>query len=455
VDSTGEYGCIDVMSNIPGLDVVPDIYLGRIPVSNAEETAVMVDKILAYGNTPRAPGPQSGVFLFGSQLHRKIYTSKHNTWIADATQFLHYQIRPILTSSTSAFRDAIIDEMYEDSLTSGTFCNATTPRDASQVMEALSKAYNLVFLTGHGGADHITLCTRCSPWQLLWAREARTLQTPVYSNIMTLSCSTMEMRDTLKTLAKEFLLDPRGGGISYTGASGIDYASYRQRYLLMTMQYLAHRGVTRIARAHWLAVGRDSHPRSIERHVYLVSQYWGDPETQLWTRPVSDQDRLDVAVVKDRGRIRVAVAPARDSVLISAWDGGEYLQRTFSSNGVATFDAVPESVATLTITASAHNYLPVSRKFSLHRTMTARADAAVPGVGMQISRGSGALLFRFSGIAEQEISIRDPRGRLVGKRRFSGGGNRDWHVNGLAAGVYVVETSNGLRRTSRRVAVPR
>lgn len=439
----GKYVCDHVEPAMSGVDLWNDVYIGRLPASNADEARIMIDKIMAYRSTPRPRQYADDIFFTGVQLFG-LWNQLGSEWeMDDVTYFWHYGIRPYFMNTSSLFRASSIYEMYEDSvLPNGRIRNDTLVLTPQMMSEQLSRGYNLAFLSFHGKPSAIRIWSN-TPRSNFTQDDVLQMRSEYYSNIISISCSVMEMKeDSQMCFAKSFLVNPNGGGVSYTGASAVDFYSMRTEHYVKAAQLLNTQNIHRIAQAYELA-----NVMTINRYSQFVVQHWGDPELEMWSRSATAQDTFAISIVNRGGQYHVSVTPPVDSVLVCAYKKDKVFLRGYTNRGTAVFDAVDPSIDSIRLTATCPDYLPSCIYFNASdiaspvRPLVNAIGSRVPDASL-IASGS-RICVRFTGADRFQAAIMDVSGKIV-RQTSVATAPAYWNAAPLMPGPYfLVVRANG------------
>ncbi|RLG65655.1 hypothetical protein DRO02_01500 [archaeon] len=212
-DHDGIYGERKGLSIKDEIDWMPDIAVGRIPVSNEDEAENVVDKIISFESTPT-----------GQWFKRALLCGA----IISFSQGGYPGIEGAETCENIARlfpRDYNITKLYESSKDYHNYHNLTR----SSVVSHLNIGYGCVNFVSHGGYDSLWRVYKVDSrefWDCyLWRMDALMLSNKFkLSVVYAASCNTGAIdRDSL---AEGFILNPYGGGaIAYVGASRVSWAS--------------------------------------------------------------------------------------------------------------------------------------------------------------------------------------------------------------------------------------
>ena len=170
-----------------GMDLMPDVYVARLPASNGNDARILVNKI-KYFELPR----QRAIFI-GTELFTDTDVSEGEylkDYIADNVPQLK------------------IDKLYE----------SNGKANADTIANEINKGTMFVNFASHGSPDSIVWGT--GSWSIgdlnLLHNEYRL---PI---VFAMSCLTNSF-DTTDCLGEEFLLYPDGGALAYVGSTRVAY----------------------------------------------------------------------------------------------------------------------------------------------------------------------------------------------------------------------------------------
>ncbi|MBD3421953.1 MAG: hypothetical protein GF398_17720 [Chitinivibrionales bacterium] len=395
----GKYICDKIEPKIEGLDLWFDVYLGRLPASTGEEAKIMVDKIMHYRNTPRKKGYGDDMLMSCAQLHYLWTDYSRGISMDDASYYFFYKLRPIIQGKDSPFKNVRIDALFEDQMTEdGEIVNDSNVITNNHMTQTFSRGYNIVNFSFHGNPRGIRINSQLQE-NGFYAPDysmddVKDIESDNFSHFVSISCLVMKMPEGKKmNFAKSFLVNPKGGAVSFTGSSAIDYFNIRGTQYLKAAELMTKNSIKRLGRAYMLANALTS-----SRHNILVQQHWGDPELVLWTKSVEASDSFKIVVEKTNRRYQINVTPALDSVLVCAYKEGSVFKRSYTSNGIVEFDDIDAGISNLKITATKQDYLPGKVLMNTHGVTSAQrkvvaASRVLPAIktaGTQVRIAFGA-----------------------------------------------------------------
>jgi hypothetical protein len=454
-DSRGNYVCDSVVVASPALfELVPDVYIGRLPAASGQEMKILVDKIIAYRSTPHTTASQAGGLILSLQLFNNIGTYADGTYYSE-------QVYSVLRSTGSDFRSAVIDRIYEDSITpQGAVIPDSIRRTVDEYGLYLSRGYNFVLWNAHGSPRDLEV-TGIAPNEYFNTGNAAALQSATFSNMIGEACCALHTeRDTC--IAKSFLVNPHGGAVSFTGTTTYDYMTVRSRDVQEAFTALCLHKVHYISKAFELAlidqIGTGTWITSRE-DIYGL-QYWGDPEMEIWSRQVSASDTFQIYPENVNGKLRVHIAPAIDSVLVCAYKADGFFSRGYVTNGYADLDPLPVGIEKVKISARFHNYLPSSivvDDADVGVLQLAGASTVKAPFSARFARGSF-----FVNVGNTEpgalvtIAVYDLSGRLMDRAAIRGHSQElIMTPSSISTGIYLIKVQAGSHMLASRIKVVR
>ncbi len=445
-NESGEFVCDSVYPQLQGLDLWPDVYIGRFPVSNAEETRIMVEKTLRYEREPRSGGKSNDILFFGPKIHYRVpRDASGSVMVTDAAKFWHSEVVPALGGNHSRLRHSAIEEVYEDHVDNmGVLVPDSLLVTRDLIHQQLSQGYNLVFFSCHGHISHIQISSR-QPIVYTY-RDALQLESPTSSHVVSISCKVMQLpADSAYCFAKGLLVNPNGGAVTYSGSSEADYFSSKRKQYLKAVEHLARGRTSRIAKAFQNA------NLTLDRYNRFVHQFWGDPELPLHMRPLTDSDTIGVQVERAGNRLIIRTTPALDNALVCVLGAGTEFVREFTRDGEARLETPVEGDAVLTV--SHDDYLPTRMVLNAGEFPVAARPAPARGRQAFVAFAKGGSIFWKSAQSRQgAVRVRDCAGRVVYSHALQSGYGI---VSGLASGIYLAEFETSTRRQTIRITVAR
>jgi hypothetical protein len=341
-DGDGSYGEIE-----DSINLYPDMYVGRAPVSNISQAQKFVEKVLGYEKDPDLSYLEKALFA-ADILWSNPYTDQgiHKNMIEQQSFPLGYTITKLYHSQ-------------------GTL----TP---NAVKNALRQGQGLMNHDGHGWIDVMSAGTG-----YLRNADFDTLTNdPYYGICASIGCWTTAF--DFNCIAESFMNSQHGGGVAFIGNSSYGWGSpgnpgfgYSDRfdsrifYSLLVEDNAKIGEALSMAKVHFL-------PFSHEENVYRWHQYQmnllGDPEMPVWT---ATPETLFVSSpqVIPIGTSRVLISVLNKSTLtpvkhalVCIMKGNEsYASGYTDASGSIYLGVTPATTGSIDLTVTAHNYLVSER----------------------------------------------------------------------------------------------
>lgn len=343
-DGDGIYGEL-----ADGVDLYPDVFVGRAPLRSRDDAESFVAKLLAYERA------ETGGHCLDMLMAAEVLWTDPMTDSGIALNLIDRESVPP--------RFDPIDKLYE------TLGNETV----ESVKTALSDGKGHFLHSGHAWHNSMG-CGDGSlfRWDIFGLTNGEG-QPLIYS----IGCWPAAFDLDTDCIAERFLQSPSGGGVAFVGNSRYGWASpgnpgfgHSERFMQLFYRALF---VDRLRNAgSALAAAKASViPLSQEENVYRWHQYelnlLGDPEMPVWTAdPAELSVSMPDSVVPGPSVLSVTVRTAGGPVeeaLVCATNGGDVYERarTSSDGGVALSvdTALPDS---LTVTVTAPDCRPYRRR---------------------------------------------------------------------------------------------
>jgi hypothetical protein len=328
-----------------GVDLFPEVFLGRAPVSTVAQAENFVRKVLTYERPEMLDYQEKALF---------------------AAEVLWYD--PFTDASKS--KD-LIDERYLP----GRFDPVTKlyetlgNEDPYSVMNALDQGQNIF---NHDGHAYYSVMGMGSGY-LDNSQVDHLNNGDRIGLVYSIGCWPAAF--DYDCIAEHFVNNDAGGSVAFIGNSRYGWGSpgnpcfgYSDRFDQYFFKTLFEDGLTRLGEALSTAKAHYA-PRSQQENVYRWHQYQvtllGDPEMPLWTRTpramtVRYPDHLPAA---DSSQVMIAVdgpdgQPVAGALVCLMDEAAIYLRSETDVYGTATFSLPPAAAETLWVTVTAAEFIP-------------------------------------------------------------------------------------------------
>ena len=271
-----------------GLDLIPELYVGRAPVDDADEAAGFVAKVLAYEQAPPEDFVNTALF------------------VSEPTGYGIPAAMGIDPMASEIFPERFeIRKLYDE--WEG-YANAEENTYDAQ-LEAFDTGFNLYAHFGHGGGSDVSY---------LDMSDIHALDNgPRNGVFVTTACFSGAFHTEEQSGGEGFVANPDGGGIAYIGNTeiGLGFPSGMDYILQFYKELFSHRyPVVRLGELFSRArvdftTDRDRHEaQGPDRWCTLELVLFGEPEMQIWR---DEPARLEVEhpqrLVPGKNRLIVTV----------------------------------------------------------------------------------------------------------------------------------------------------
>ena len=196
---------------------LPDIAVGRFPVSTANEAKIMVDKTLDYATNANAGAWQNTLMFMGDDGNNNLHMDDANTAAEEtAKQHPGFLVKKVMWDAYKRGRSA----------TGYTYPDVRKTIIGQQERGALVMDY-----AGHGSEIQLSHET------VLRLNDFASFTNKNLPLWITASCDIMPFDGTTPTIGETALLNERGGAMAFYGTTRTVYAIYNKP---MNMAYLKH-----------------------------------------------------------------------------------------------------------------------------------------------------------------------------------------------------------------------
>jgi hypothetical protein len=350
-DGDAVFGEGYVSISVPGdgVDLYPDVWVGRIPSNSQAEAQLLVDKTLDYMQTPPM-GYQNDFLLLGEVLFPQTWNP------GDAIQF-----------DGAALCEDVLDSMLVQNRTVRMYENYTAypgalPEMKAAVLDSIDAGYNLVHHVGHG---YINTMSVGLLHQTLINSDADALTNGDEAFLLyAINCTSAAV--DYNCIAERYLTNPNGGAFGVMGSTRLDFPSTGRYYQNDFYGYLFHAATNELGKISALsrvpfvpfATQDNTH-----RWTQFAQIYLGDPNLEFWTDvPFSLTVNHSGTFTLGQGTYTVTVlqgaSPLADVRVALFKDGDAYAVGTTNGSGQVVLPFRPDETGSFSVGAYLHGALP-------------------------------------------------------------------------------------------------
>ncbi len=349
-DGDSNFGELPYNGN-PGddLDLYPDVWIGRLPSTDAATAKTVVDKTLNYCESPPL-GYQTDVLLLGEVLFPSEW-SPGGSVNADGAS----HCESVADSLSPAMRPVKLYENY-------TAYPGALPETKAAAVDSINRGYGIVHHVGHGyvntmsmGLGGLTLSNADA--EALHNGDATFL-------LYAFNCTSSAI--DFNCIAERFLLNDQGGAVASIGSSRGNSPATTRYYQDEFYSLMFHQGIRGLGRE--VALSRvpfvpfaSSYGTHYSTQMEMV--YLGDPSLELWT---GIPDPLVVthagSFTLGQGTFSVSVtrsgSPEEGASVTLFKDGDAYAVGLTDASGQTVLPFTPDATGTFSVGVTAADALP-------------------------------------------------------------------------------------------------
>jgi hypothetical protein len=328
-------------------DLYPEVYHGRIPLSQASEVSAMIDKIISYESSDDPGYTDRALFLaevlFPSDWNEGDPISLNGADLAESLIAAYLLGLPL---------DMV--RMYEsESLYPG-----SVDLNRQTALDSLNAGFNHVNYICHGSRSILSAGDG-----LIYSDDADALSNADrWSNIFIITSSAAAF--TYDCIAEHFLSNADGGAVSFIGNNDLAFLAAANAYMseyydVLFLEDIVHIGdafaASRLPRTP-LAISSNN----VDTYHHYSYTLLADPEMPLFTGPVTT---LDVAHVTSAGmgeniilvNVSAGGSPVEAAVVCLSKDDDDYEVGLTDALGDITVDFTAESPGSISVVVSGFN----------------------------------------------------------------------------------------------------
>lgn len=333
------------------IDMYSDVFVGRAPVENADETDAFVNKILTYEKNP-PNGHELDMLFLAEILWKDPYTNSGDGKDHIDSLYVPDRFDPIT-------------KLYE----------ALKNESKATANAALNAGQNIVNHDGHAGTT-----VMCVGDGSLYRGDMDALTNgPKYSILYSIGCWPAAF--DYDCIAEHFVTNPNGGGVAFIGNSRYGWGSpgnplygYSDRFDQQFFKQLFTKNIYHIGNT--LSAAKSVYvPFSSQENVYRWCQYeinlLGDPEMPIWTDTpkaltVAYPQELPLGDSFCRVTVTDGGSPIEGALICLMQDTVVYATAFTGNDGRAGFNISTINPAeNIHVTVTAQNFIPFENTISL------------------------------------------------------------------------------------------
>jgi hypothetical protein len=374
-------------------DLMPDVWIGRVPSQTAEDARAWVDKVLAYEIAPPVDDDYPASALMLAEV-----IAPQNWFPSDAALF----DGAILSEETVGYlpSDFKIKRLYENY----TAFEGAEVETISTVLEEINRGYGLLHHVGHGYYNNMAVGRSGHSIIIPQADALQNAGRP--SVLYAINCTSAAI--DFDCIAEHFLFNRHGGALASVGATRFDFPGTSHVYDLEFCKEVFPSAseidgdAERLGKAASLAklpfVSVSTADNS-NRWMQFTLIYLGDPYMAIWARKPGALSAVHPSTFALGAQtipitVREAGAPVAGARVTLFKDGETFASALTDASGSVTLVARPRTTGTLQITAVALDRLPYLADITVTAPVAGYpvlAGTAVDDVALSPANGNGRL----------------------------------------------------------------
>jgi hypothetical protein len=326
-----------------GVDLYPDVFVGRAPISTPEEAKNFVTKVIAYEREPDlSSDPSPSALFMAGDLFQLCDDDAHNQ-----NNYLANEVFP---------EEVPIFKLYSDHLSKG----GDEELNRENAINRLNYGYELINHLDHCSPDALGTGAYFTGGGELSNKDTDNLTNRRLSILWTFGCDPNAF--DMDCIAEHFVRNPRGGCVAFVGntRAGVPYQYYQDNRFWKAI----------FSGTPEVGIALASTQGSCTSHSYLMNLL-GDPETPAWyktpgtMRITTNPEQLGFTgpqTVEVRVMRAGSPAPSRLPVVgahVTLWKEDEtYAYGLTNDRGIVILTVAPRTQGRMIITVTARNYLP-------------------------------------------------------------------------------------------------
>jgi hypothetical protein len=347
-------------------DLLPEVYVGRAPVSTPAEAQTFVNKTLAYIKTP-ASGYTDRWLLFAEVLFPQPYDGGpidlDGAGLAeDVLEFT--DLNPGIT----------VKRLYEN-YTDPTYRPGALPENKAAVLAELNQGYGLALHVGHGFRNSMSVADA----SLVNGDAAGLANGNKTFNLYAIDCTSSAI--DFPCIGEAFVKNPNGGAITVVGSTRFDFPTvgraYQQEYFRLFFEDSVA-AIGELQARQKLPFIAFSFYDGVNRWTQLTLLELGDPELRMYNgawRPLAVTAPGSFPLGDSLMSVHVTSfgAPVANARVTAYKSGDEFRTALTDASGDVLLPFRPDSTGSFTLTVTAYNAKP----FQTTLSVTGSAAAAV------------------------------------------------------------------------------
>ena len=351
-DSLYGEGYADVEDVGDLVDLLPEVYVGRAPVSTPADAQIFVNKTLQYTKTP-VGGYESRYLAFAEVLFPQEWQPGQETSL-DGAELIE-ELLPIFDQRP----DLPLRRLYQN-FTDVRWRPGSMLESRQAVIDSMNRGYNLAIHIGHGYRNIMSV----GDASLVNADAANLSNGNKLINLYAINCTSNAI--DFPCIGEAFIKNPNGGAVTNVGSTRFDFPTagraYQAEYFRLFLEDSVN-AVGELTARQKLPFIAFSNYDGVNRWTQMTLLMLGDPELRMWSgnwRTLTVAHPASVAISDSQFTVNVSIGgvPLYGARVVAFRSGDEYRVATTNGAGNAVLPFRPDSLGTFLLTVTAFNSKP-------------------------------------------------------------------------------------------------
>lgn len=370
-DSLYGEGYLDVDDPGDACDMLPEVYVGRAPVSSAADAQVFVNKTLQYIKTP-VGGYESRYLAFAEVLFPQDWQTGQETSLDGAE--LVEELLPIFDQRP----DLPLRRLYQNYL-DPRWRPGSLVENRQAVLDSLNRGYNVAIHVGHGYRNIMSV----GDASLTNADAAGLTNGNKLINLYAINCTSNAI--DFPCIGEAFIKNPNGGAVTNVGSTRFDFPTAGRAYQAEYFRLFVEDSITAVGELQTrqkLPFIAFSNYDGVNRWTQMTLLMLGDPELRMWsgnwrTLTVSHPGAVAISDSSFTVNVSVSGVPLYGARVVAYRAGDEFRIATTDGAGNAVVPFRPDSLGSFVLTVTAFNAKPYQATLAISASgLASLADGA-------------------------------------------------------------------------------
>jgi hypothetical protein len=334
-------------------DLMPDVYVGRAPVTDVSQAQHFVDKTIQYEKTPLG-NYENSVLLFSEVLFPQDWVQGQPTPALDGAE-LSEEVLPYLDGHAGTHYARLYQNYTDPRWVPGSLVETR-----QTVLDSLNVGYNIAVHIGHGYRNVMSVGDQnLDNGDVLGLTNGNKLM-----NLYAINCTSNAI--DFPCIGEAFLHSTTGGAVTNVGSTRFDFPTAGRNYQLEYFRLIFQDGINAVGEAQAkqkLPFIPFSAYDGVNRWTQMTLLLLGDPELRLFTlRPkvltVTHAASIPVSDTTFSVHVVASGSPVVGALVTAFKANDDYRSAVTNGSGDVVLNFRPDAVGTFLVTVTGTNLKP-------------------------------------------------------------------------------------------------